>query len=270
MLKEKILAFIGGGNMAEALIKGAINAHLVASNQILVTDIVPQRLEYLQKTYRIVPVSENRQAVEKAGIVVLAVKPQDMETVLRDIESAVTDTKLLVSIAAGVPIARIQRGLGKPARVVRVMPNTPALVQQGAAALCRGEQATSEDLKIAQTIFDAVGRSVVVSESLMDAVTGLSGSGPAYIFVLIEALADGGVRVGLPRDVALMLAAQTVLGAAQMVLETGEHPGRLKDKVTSPGGTTISGLHALERGGLRGIIMDAVAEATKRSQELGQ
>ncbi len=270
MLRGKTLAFLGGGNMAEALIKGVQKAGMVEANQIVVTDVVPQRLVYLQQTYGVETLTENQKAVEKADIILLAVKPQDIKSVLSDIQTAVAPTKLFVSIAAGVPLSRIQQGLGKPARLIRVMPNTPALVQSGAAALCRGEHATAEDLQIAQAIFEAVGKTVIVSESLMDAVTGLSGSGPAYVFVLIEALADGGVRVGLPRQVSLMLAAQTVLGAAQMVLETKEHPAHLKDRVTSPGGTTISGLHALERGGFRGIIMNAVEEATKRSQELGQ
>ncbi|RMF89597.1 MAG: pyrroline-5-carboxylate reductase [Nitrospinota bacterium] len=270
MLAEKVLAFIGGGNMAEALIKGVREAELVKAEQILVTDLIEKRRDYLQARYHVEPVLENRQAVSRADIVILAVKPQDIEVVLQEIQPAVTDRHLLVSIAAGVPLAKIHQHLQKPVRSIRVMPNTPALVQSGAAALCRGEHATLEDLRMAQAIFDAVGKTVVVSEYLMDAVTGLSGSGPAYVFVLIEALADAGVKVGLPRDVALTLATQTVLGSAKMVLETGEHPGRLKDRVTSPGGTTISGLHALERGRFRATIMDAVEAATNRSRELGQ
>jgi len=207
--------------------------------------------------------------VAKADLVLLAVKPQMMGQVLQGLAQAV-EKQLVISIAAGIPTYYIETRFPRPVRVVRVMPNTPALVLEGASALCAGAHATADDLALARTIFEAVGRAVVLDETAMDAVTGLSGSGPAYIFVVIEALADAGVRVGLSRDVAQLLAAQTVLGSARMVLETGKHPAVLKDMVASPGGTTIAGLHALEAGALRATLLDAVEAAAERSRELGR
>jgi pyrroline-5-carboxylate reductase len=199
------------------------------------------------------------------------VKPQILPRVLDEIAGDVTADKLIVSVAAGVPIEAIEAHLHQRSRIVRAMPNTPALVQAGAAAIVAGAHATAADLVAVKAIFDSVGTTVVLDdEGLMDAITGLSGSGPAYIFVIIDALADAGVRVGLSRDVSLALAAQTVLGSAKMLIETGEHPGALKDKVTSPGGTAIAGLHTLEQGGLRTTLINAVEAATKRSRELGE
>ncbi|MEX0716428.1 MAG: pyrroline-5-carboxylate reductase, partial [Planctomycetaceae bacterium] len=208
-------------------------------------------------------------AVE-ADVIVLAVKPQHMAEALSQLAGHLHETQLVVSIAAGVPIATIAQSLGENVRIVRVMPNTPALVGAGASAFALGGAATADDAELAERLFATVGIAVRVPEDLLDAVTGLSGSGPAYVYQAIEALSDGGVRVGLPRDVATKLAAQTVLGAARMVLDTGEHPAALKDAVTSPGGTTIAGLHALEQGGLRKCLIDAVVAATARSRELGQ
>jgi pyrroline-5-carboxylate reductase len=193
-----------------------------------------------------------------------------MEAALKGIAASVDQTKTIISIAAGTTIAFVAGRLPAKARIIRVMPNTPALVLAGAAGIAKGEYATAQDLQIAEAIFSAMGKAVVVEEKHLDAVTGLSGSGPAYVFLFIEALADGGVKMGLPRDVATLLAAQTVLGAAKMLLEGGRHPAELKDLVASPGGTTIAGLHALERGGLRGIVMEAVEAATSRSKELGK
>ncbi len=270
MAIDKKIAFLGGGNMAEALVKGLIAAGTAKPDQILVTDVSPDRLEHLKKTYGVAPRSSNQEAAREADIIVLSVKPQVIDRVLVDISSAVDDRKLVISIAAGVALAKIEKGLGEKARVVRVMPNTPALVLAGAAGLAGGKRATNEDISLAQKIFNSVGRAVVVEEKLMDAVTGLSGSGPAYVFMIIDALSDAGVKAGLPRQLALELAAQTVFGSAKMVLETKEHPGKLRDMVTSPGGTTIEGLHALEKGKLRATLMNAVEAATARSKELGK
>ncbi len=270
MALDKKIAFLGGGNMAEALIKGLIAAGTAKPDQVLVADVSSDRLEHLSKTYGIIIQKSNRDAVSQAGIVLLCVKPQVIDVVLTKIVPVADKDKLVISIAAGVTIARLEKILTGAPRLIRVMPNTPALVLAGAAALAGGKNATADDLALAQSIFNSVGRSFVVDEKLMDAVTGLSGSGPAYVFTIIEALADAGVKAGLPRQLALELAAQTVYGAAKMVLETKEHPGKLRDMVTSPGGTTIEGLHALEEGKLRATLMNAVAAATERSRELGK
>jgi pyrroline-5-carboxylate reductase len=203
-------------------------------------------------------------------VVVLAVKPQILDQVLREISGDVTREKLIVSVAAGVPIAAIERRLRPPLRIVRAMPNTPATVRAGATAIALGEHATDADLELAKRIFDSVGVTVVLEESQLDAVTGLSGSGPAYLFLVIEALADAGVKVGLSRRASMQLASQTVFGSAKLLIESGQHPGLLKDAVTSPGGTAIAGLHTLEAGGLRNVLMNAVEVATRRSRELGE
>jgi pyrroline-5-carboxylate reductase len=269
MMRDKTIAFIGGGNMAEALIKGLIAAGTAKPDHILVTDVSVDRLAHLHQTYGVMQ-KGNGEAAREADIIILCVKPQVVERVLADISSAVDAKKLVISIAAGIVIAKIEKGLKESSHVVRVMPNTPALVLAGAAALAGGKHATSDDLALTQGIFNSVGRAVIVEEKLMDAVTGLSGSGPAYVFMIIDALSDAGVKEGLPRPLALELAAQTVYGAAKMVLETKEHPGKLRDMVTSPGGTTIEGLHALEKGKLRATLMNAVEAATTRSRELGK
>jgi pyrroline-5-carboxylate reductase len=211
----------------------------------------------------------NRDVAEAASVLVLAVKPQVIADVLSELREVVTPDHLVISIAAGVSLAQLAEGLGNQVRLVRVMPNTPSLVGATAAAFAAGPTATGDDVGLVSRLFNAVGKAYGVPEPLLDAVTGLSGSGPAFVYVMIEALADGGVRVGLPREMALVLAAQTVLGSAKMVLETGQHPGVLKDAVASPGGTTIAGLHALERGGVRAALMDAVEAATRRAEELG-
>jgi pyrroline-5-carboxylate reductase len=270
MTIESTIAFLGGGNMAEALIKGMLAGGVAKAGQMLVTDVSADRIAHLQKTYGIMAPQGNKNAVTQAGIVMLCVKPQVMDRVLEEISTVAGKDKLVISIAAGVTIARIEKVLSTGTRVIRVMPNTPALVLAGAAGIAAGKSATATDIMTSQHIFGAVGRAVVVEEKLMDAVTGLSGSGPAYVFTIIEALADAGVKQGIPRPLSLELAAQTVYGAAKMVLETGEHPGKLKDMVTSPGGTTIEGLHALEKGKLRATLMSAVEAATLRSKELGK
>lgn len=270
MAIDQKIAFLGGGNMAEALIKGILAAGVAKAEQMLVNDVSADRLEHLRKTYGIIIHKSSKDAVSQAGIVLVCVKPQVIDVVLAKIAPVADKDRLVISIAAGVTIARIEKALTANPRVIRVMPNTPALVLAGAAGLAAGPKATQEDMGLALQIFGAVGRAVVVEEKLMDAVTGLSGSGPAYVFMVIDALSDAGVRAGLPRTLALELAAQTVYGAAKMVLETKEHPGKLRDMVTSPGGTTIEGLHALEKGKLRATLMNAVEAATARSKELGK
>jgi len=269
MLHSRTIGFIGAGNMAEAMIRGLLEARLVTADQIVASEIVEAKRQQIHLRYGIQTVTEGRDVALKTSILVLAVKPQDMEAALKGIVAFVDQTKTIISVAAGITLAFIAERLPAKTRIVRAMPNTPALVLAGAAGIAKGEHATEEDLRIADAIFSAVGKAVVVEEKYLDAVTGLSASGPAYVFLFIEALADAGVKVGLARDVAGLLAAQTVLGAAKMVLESGHHPAELKDMVASPGGTTIAGLYALERGGLRGILMEAVEAATIRSRELG-
>ncbi len=270
MLDHLRFAFIGGGNMAEALLKGLLSGLAVDPGRVMATDVLADRRKYLETTYGIATSDDNAQAVQHSDVTILAVKPQVMSDVLATIAAVMTRDKLVISIAAGITLQTLQNALGADHRVVRVMPNTPALVLSGAAGISPGRAATAEDVALVEQIFNAVGRSVVVGDDMMDAVTGLSGSGPAFVFALIEGLSDGGVLTGLTRQMATLLAAQTVLGAAKMVLETGRHPGELKDMVTSPAGTTIAGMHALESGGLRGLMMEAVRRATERSAALGR
>lgn len=265
----KTLGFIGAGNMAEALIRGLLGTGSAEPGDLWASDVREDRREELRREHGI-HVGDNLAVARESEVVVLAVKPQILDRVLREIAPAVGQQKLVISVAAGVPIEAIERRLHPPARIVRAMPNTPALVGVGATALAAGEHATPEDLEVAQRLFRSVGMTTVLDEYQLDAVTGLSGSGPAYVFLIIEALSDAGVKVGLSRRDAMDLAAQTVLGAARLVLETGEHPGMLKDKVTSPGGTAIAGLHTLEAGGLRTTLINAVEAATRRSRELGE
>ena len=268
-IKGKKIGFLGGGNMGEALIRGIVKTGIVPPAELFVTDVRLDRLEELSRTYGLHTLSDNALLVRRVDVVILAVKPQILKAVLQEIAPA-TPGKLLVSIAAGVSTTEIRRHLPAGTRLIRCMPNTPALVLEGATALARGRDLAPGDLETAQAIFEAVGRVVVLEEEHMDAVTGLSGSGPAYIALVVEALADGGVKVGLDRQTAMTLATQTVLGSARLLLETGAHPGQLKDMVTSPGGTSIAGIHTLEAGGLRRTLIDAVERATLRSRELGR
>jgi pyrroline-5-carboxylate reductase len=266
---EKRIAFVGGGLMAEALIGGLLTGGLCGPEAIWATDPVSARRDRLKEAFGIRVGDRNREAVKSADVVVLAVKPQSLPVVLEEIGSDLAG-RLTVSIVAGAPIRSIQRQAPSADKIIRAMPNQPAVVREGMTALSAGTNLADVDIQAVRVIFEAVGRTVVIEERLMDAVTGLSGSGPAYVFLAIEALADGGVNMGLSRKTAELLAAQTVLGAARMVLESGEHPARLKDRVASPGGTTIAGLHALEQGGFRATLMGAVDAATRRSQELGR
>jgi pyrroline-5-carboxylate reductase len=269
-VKGKKVGFVGGGNMGEALIRGLVESNLVPAEAIIVTDVRAERTRELGEQYGVRPVAGNGALVTEADVVILAVKPQIMAPVLREVLPALTNRPLLISLAAGVSTATIQSVLGKYPRLIRVMPNTPALVLQGVTAIAKTPGLDVEDLETAQEIFAAVGKVVVLDEEQMDAVTGLSGSGPAYVAIVIESLADGGVKMGLDRATAMTLATQTVLGAAMLLAETGVHPGALKDMVSSPGGTTIAGIAALEEGGIRTTFIRAVERATLRSRELGR
>jgi pyrroline-5-carboxylate reductase len=266
------IGFLGTGKMATALALGWLKAGLVRAEQLRGSDPFAEALAAFATATGGQSLPNNRQVVAESDLIVLAVKPQQMADVLADIGPAVqTAQPLVVSIAAGIGLQSIADRLGiAGCRLVRVMPNTPCLVGASASAYAAGPGATAADVQFVDRLFNAVGRAFPVAEKLLDAVTGLSGSGPAFVFVIIEALSDGGVRMGLPRDLATQLAAQTVLGSAKLLLETGQHAGTLKDMVASPAGTTIAGLHALERGGLRAALMDAVEAATRRSMELGK
>ena len=291
MSEQWRLVFLGGGNMAEAIAGGAIAAGLLTPDRIAASEVRADRRAYLESKLGIRAVASNTEAVTLGDVILLALKPQDISTVLAEIGEMVTAEQVVVSIAAGVPLSKIEpffksRRPGKtrsaehddwldeivepaPVPVIRVMPNTPCLVGAGMAALAPGQHVNPEHMARALSIFNATGKAVTVAEKDLDAVTGLSGSGPGYVAVIIEGLIDGGVRAGLARDVATTLAIQTVLGSAQMLGEMGLHPGQMKDMVTSPGGTTIAGIHAMERGGLRATLIDGVMAATERSRELG-
>ena len=264
------IGFLGAGKMATALARGWLKAGLTRPERVLASDPLSGARQAFTTACGIQAGADNREVVTSSDLLILAVKPQSMAGLLTEIRPAVTNRHLIVSIAAGISLQQLATGLGAERPVVRVMPNTPCLIGASASAYSPGGTATAEDIALVDRLLKAVGLAFCLPESMLDAVTGLSGSGPAFVYVVIEALSDGGVRMGLPRDVATALAAQTVLGAAKMVLETGSHPAVLKDIVASPGGTTIAGLHALERGGLRAALIDAVEAATRRSAELGK
>jgi pyrroline-5-carboxylate reductase len=264
------VGFLGAGQMATALAAGWARAGLLDTSRSLAADPVPAAREKFTQATGVRTVGTNAEVAAAADVLVLAVKPQVTAGVLAEVRPHVDPRHLVISIAAGVTLQTLAAGLGSGVRLVRVMPNTPCLVGASASGYAAGPSAMADDAALVGRLFGAVGVALPVPEHLLDAVTGLSGSGPAFVYVMIEALADGGVRVGLPRDTALKLAAQTVLGSAKMVLETGQHPGALKDAVASPGGTTIAGLHALERAAFRAALMDAVEAATARAAELGK
>ena len=270
VISGKKVAFIGAGNMAEALIKGLIDSKVIPPNQISASDILENRRQYISETHGIRCIEDNRQLVADADVVVLAVKPQVCQAVLGEVGPVLGASKLVLSIVAGVTAKTILSRVTEGTRVIRTIPNTPAMVMEGITGIATDGDVSKTDVNIAEAIFGTVGKTVTIEEKLMDAATGLSASGPAYIFVIIEALADGGVRMGIPRRTALTMAAQTILGSAKLYFESGKHPGELKDMVTSPGGTTIAGLHQLEAGGLRAALMNAVQAATLRSEELGK
>ena len=269
-IEGKKVGFLGAGNMGEAMIKGLLQAGLVEAKPSAATDVRADRLEQMAREYGIRTAASNAALVVDSDVVILAVKPQIMGAVLKEIAARWTRPSSSSPWRPAWPRARCARQLGKPARLIRVMPNTPALVLEGATAIARADGLEPGDLETAQRLFGAVGRAVVLDEDALDAVTGLSGSGPAYVAIVIESLADGGVKMGLDRATAMTLAAQTVLGSAKLIRETGMHPGQLKDMVASPGGTTIAGIAALEDGGVRRTFINAVERATQRSRELGK
>lgn len=266
-IANKKIGLIGTGKMGEALIKGILHAGLVPSSSIYASDVDSAKLKRLESSYKINICNNNCDTVVGSDIVIIAVKPDTVQSVLEEIKHCIKK-QLIISIAAGVTIQSFEDILPQGSKVIRVMPNIAATVKEAASAISLGVAVSREDAEIATQIFNAIGRSVVVPEHLMDAVTGLSGSGPAYIFMIIEALTDGGVHEGLERETARLLAAQTVLGAAKMVLENATHTGDLKNMVTSPGGTTIRGVRVLEERGVRSAVMNAVIAACERSKEL--
>ncbi|HEX9614123.1 MAG TPA: pyrroline-5-carboxylate reductase [Bacteroidota bacterium] len=265
---NRSMAIIGAGNMGTALLKGILNSHLTEHNKIIATGRHPEKLRNLEAVWNIRTTVANREAAESAEIIILCVKPLTIGAVLNDIKEVITDQQLIISIAAGITIDSIQQRLGRNAPIVRAMPNIASTVDEGATALSFGAFVSEDHRRIAATIFEAVGEVVTVEEHHLDAVTGLSGSGPAYIYMVIEALVDGGVKAGLSRDIASTLAIQTVLGSAKLVKETKLHPAILRDQVTTPAGTAINAVHELESHGLRSMLINAVATATKRSKEL--
>jgi pyrroline-5-carboxylate reductase len=268
MLKGKKIAIIGGGKMGSIIAQGLIAQKIAANKDIVVTDIDTARLEFLRKSMKLKVSHNNEKTVKTANIIILAVKPQNMASTLKEISPTIDKNKFVISIAAGITTKFIESHLVKGVRVLRVMPNTPALIGEGAAAVAKGSSAKKSDVQLTHIIFNAVGISVEVEEALIDAVTGLSGSGPAYCFLIIEALTDAGEKMGLPRDLAAKLAMQTMLGSARLCLSSDKSPAELREMVTSPGGTTVAGLKVLEEGKIRATIISAVEAATKRSKEL--
>ncbi len=277
------LGFIGGGKMAAALIKGVLKSGICTPADVTVSDVHAPAVEKLRGETGVTIAASNAEVVGASEVIILAVKPGDALAAIQGLTAQQMESsmrwawqggggktsKLLISIVAGLSLATLEKAAGEKLRIIRVMPNTPALILAGASAFATGTLATDADADIAQKIFGGIGIALRVKESLLDAVTGLSGSGPAYVYTIIEALADGGVLMGLPRDLALQLAAKTVAGAAEMVLQTGLHPAVLRDQVASPGGTTIAGIEAIESGGLRASLIAAVRAASERSATLG-
>jgi pyrroline-5-carboxylate reductase len=264
----KKLALVGAGKIGEALLSGILSSQLVPASHIVATDADPLRADYIGQKYGVKALTDNPPAVSGANLVLLCVKPQQVKGVLREIKKALRKDALVISVAASVTTTLLERELDHHVRVVRAMPNTPCVIRQGMTAVAPGKHARADDLKVAQQIFGAMGRTVVLDEKDMDAITGLSASGPAYVCMIIESLAEAGVKLGLPRELSTELSAQTLLGAAALVLHTGEHPAKLKDVVTTPAGCTIDGLLELEEGGLRVTLIKAVVRAAERAKEL--
>jgi len=270
MFEQLHIGFVGGGNMGEALIKGILSASLIAPDRIQVHDISQTRLQHLKEHFNVTICSSVAELASACQVIVIAVKPQNIIEVLDQLHPQCAHGPLVISIAAGITLSTLSNRLPQAIPLIRVMPNTPALVLEGASALARGQSVGDEQMKLAMALFQSVGKAIEIDETLMDTVTGLSGSGPAYVLLLLEALIDGGVLMGLPRPIARELAVQTFLGTAKMLQETGKHPAELKDLITSPGGTTIRGLQVLEENSVRGALIGAVESATLRSKELGR
>jgi len=271
MLKEKKIGFIGTGNMGEALVSGLVQSKAAIPANIICSDVREEQLREVEEKYGVLTTTDNMEVITSSEIIIYCTKPQIIAAVLKETAPGLDMSKLIISIAAGVPLAAIESCLDKDLRLIRVMPNIAAFVKESATAIAAGSHVLEGDIELAKAVFDSVGRSVFIQENiLMDAITGLSGSGPAYIFMIVDAMADAGVKMGISRQNALFLSTQTVLGAAKLLLESKEHPGQLKDRVTSPGGTAIAGIHTLEKGGLRTTLINAVEVATNRSKELGE
>lgn len=270
MLTGQKIGFIGSGNMGEALVSGLVLSGAAKPEDIICSDIDQELLDAVREKYGVNVTTDNLEVCRRSDIIVYATKPQILGMVLNQTAPELDKSKLVISIAAGVPLAAIAVGLDKELRLIRAMPNICAFVRESATAIAAGQYVLENDVDMARAIFDSVGETVFIQENvLMDAFTGLSGSGPAYIFTIVDAMADAGVKMGLSRKDALFLSSQTVLGAARMLLDSKEHPGQLKDRVASPGGTAIAGIHTLEQGGLRTTLINAIESATNRSKELG-
>ncbi len=264
------IGVIGCGVMGTALLSGIIHSNLVNRTDIMVWDVLPQRTEDIMRQYRVTAAADMKELLDLPRMVFLAVKPVDMPEVLENLRDLLKEEHIVISVAAGISIDQIIKAIGSEQKVIRLMPNTPCLIGRGMTVVSPGSNVVETELNFVIKLMEALGKVVILEEKLMDAATGLSGSGPAYVFMFLEALADGGVKMGIPREEALLLAAQTVSGAAEMVLQSGEHPSVLRDRVASPGGTTIAGIYALEKKSFRGTIIKAVESATKRAEELGK
>lgn len=262
------LALIGAGKLGEGLLSSLLASQLVPADRVVATVAHQPRADHLAQKYGIEAGTNNQRAVAGADLVLICLKPQQVKGFLHDVKKQLRHDALLISAAASVTTALIEKELGSTARVVRAMPNTPSLIRQGMTAIARGHHATDADVTLAELLFSSMGRTVVADEKHMDAITGLSASGPAYVYMIIESLAEGGVKMGLPRELSTLLSAQTLLGASALVLETGEHPAKLKDVVTTPAGCTIDGLLELEEGGLRVTLIKAVVRAAERARQL--
>lgn len=267
---DRILGFIGSGNMGQAMLAGILKSNLLKNNQIIVSDLDEQKLKAVAETYGVRTTTDSRELAARADIIILAVKPNIYDPVIRSIKDVITDGKIIVTIAAGKSIASVEAILGTDAKIIRTMPNTPALVSEGMSALCCNKNVTLSEQNEIKTIYESFGQVEIVPENLIDSVIGISGSSPAFVFMFIEALADAGVVWGLPRAKAYKLAAQAVLGSAKMVLVTGKHPGELKDMVCSPGGTTIEAVSTLENEGFRAAVIKAVADCVKKAKEMNE